>query len=67
MAAVAAQTVVDRWNTHRATLGYIPALLNGSVTAATIPGVGHMGAVIKIGAAADPTTALLTPFDAALP
>lgn len=37
------------------------------LTAATIPGVGHMGAVIKIGAAADPTTALLTPFDAALP
>jgi len=32
-----AQTVVDRWNTYRSTLGYIPALLDGSVTAATVP------------------------------
>jgi hypothetical protein len=37
MAAVAAQTIVDRWNTYSSTLGYIPALLDGSVTAATIP------------------------------
>ena len=37
MAAVAAQTIVDRWNTYRGTLGYIPALLDGSVTDATIP------------------------------
>jgi hypothetical protein len=37
MAAVAAQTIVDRWNTYRVSLGYIPALLDGSVTAATIP------------------------------
>jgi hypothetical protein len=37
MAAITAQTIVDRWNTYHSTLGYIPALLNGSVTAATIP------------------------------
>jgi len=37
MAAVTAQTIVNRWNTYRSTLGYIPALLDGSVTAATIP------------------------------
>ena len=37
------------------------------LTAATIASVGHMGAVIRIGAAADPTTALLTDFDAARP
>lgn len=37
------------------------------LTAATIAGVGHMGAVIRIGAADDPTTSLLTDFDAALP
>ena len=37
MAALAAQTIVDRWNSYRGTLGYIPALLDGSVTDATIP------------------------------
>jgi hypothetical protein len=37
MAAVAAQTIVNRWNTYRGSLGYIPALLDGSSTAATIP------------------------------
>jgi len=37
MAAVAAQTIVNRWNTYHTTLGYIPALLDGSVTAATTP------------------------------
>ena len=37
MAAITAATIVDRWNTYKATLGYIPALLNGSVTAATTP------------------------------
>jgi hypothetical protein len=37
MAAVAAQTIVNRWNTYRGTLGYIPAMLNGSVTAAITP------------------------------
>ncbi len=48
MATVAAQTIVDRWNTYRATLGYIPALLDGSVTAATIPmieGLAHPAAM----------------------
>lgn len=37
MAANTAQTIVNRWNTYHGTLGYIPALLDGSVTAATIP------------------------------
>lgn len=37
MAGTAAQTIVDRWNSYRGSLGYIPALLNGSDTAATIP------------------------------
>ena len=35
MAGVAADTIVARWNTYRPTLGYIPALLDDSVTAAT--------------------------------
>jgi hypothetical protein len=37
MAAITAATIVNRWNTYQSTLGYIPALLNGSVTAATTP------------------------------
>ncbi|MEI2725291.1 MAG: hypothetical protein V9H26_17760 [Verrucomicrobiota bacterium] len=37
MAAVTAATIVNRWNAYQATLGYLPALLNGSVTAATTP------------------------------
>jgi hypothetical protein len=37
MAAVTAQTIVDRWNSYRGTIGYLPALLDGSITAATIP------------------------------
>jgi hypothetical protein len=37
MAGVAAQTIVDRWNTYHATVGYIPALLDGNNTAAIIP------------------------------
>jgi len=37
MAGVAAQTIVDRWNTYHPTLGYIPALLDGDNTAATTP------------------------------
>jgi len=37
MAAVTAQTIVNRWNSYKPSLGYIPALLDGSVTAATIP------------------------------
>ena len=37
MAAVAAQTIVSRWNTYHGTLGYIPALLDGSNPAATTP------------------------------
>jgi len=37
MAAVAAQTIVNRWNSYQGTLGYIPALLDGSDTAAITP------------------------------
>ncbi len=37
MAAVAAQTIVNSWNSYKGSLGYIPALLDGSATAATTP------------------------------
>jgi len=37
MAVVAAQTIVNRWNSYGATLGYIPALLDGSDNAAITP------------------------------
>jgi hypothetical protein len=37
MAGIVAQTIVDRWNSYQGTLGYIPALLDGSNTAATTP------------------------------
>ena len=37
MAAVAAQTIADLWTQYQGTLGYIPALLDGSDTAAIIP------------------------------
>jgi hypothetical protein len=30
MAVLAAQTIVARWNSYHGTLGYIPALLDGS-------------------------------------
>ena len=36
MAGVTAQTIVDRWNTYHSTLGYIPALLDGSSSSAVI-------------------------------
>jgi hypothetical protein len=37
MAAVVAQTIVDRWNTYGPTLGYLPALLDGSNKTAVTP------------------------------
>lgn len=37
MAAVTAQTIVNRWNTYHGSLGHIPALLDGSNLAATTP------------------------------
>jgi hypothetical protein len=37
MAAAASQTIVNRWNSYHGPLGYIPALLDGSDTAAIIP------------------------------
>jgi hypothetical protein len=36
MAATAAQTILNRWNTYHSTLGYLPALLDGSSMAATV-------------------------------
>jgi xylan 1,4-beta-xylosidase len=49
MAAVAAQTIVNRWNTYHATLGYIPALLDGSATAAIIPMVEGLAYPVAMG------------------
>ena len=37
MAGVAAQTIVNAWNSNQATLGYIPALLDGSNPSAILP------------------------------
>ena len=37
MAATCASTIESKWNTYSPTLGYIPAFLDGSNTAATIP------------------------------
>ena len=37
MAAVTAQTIVNRWNSNSGTIGYIPALLDGSSASATTP------------------------------
>jgi len=37
MAAVAAQTIVNRWNSYSGSLGYLPALLDGSSASATMP------------------------------
>jgi hypothetical protein len=37
MAATAAQTIVNRWNAYHTSLGYIPALLDGTGTGATTP------------------------------
>lgn len=65
MAAVTAGTIVTRWNTYQATLGYIPALLNGSVTAATTPmieGLAYpaaMGLTNAIDRTAGPYAAML--------
>jgi hypothetical protein len=36
MAGVAAQTIVNRWNTYHGIIGYIPALLDGSNTAGIV-------------------------------
>jgi regulation of enolase protein 1 (concanavalin A-like superfamily) len=37
MAALCASTIASKWNTYRSSPGYIPAFLDGSNTAATIP------------------------------
>jgi len=36
MASVISQTIVNRWNSYHGTLGYIPALLDGSSSAAVV-------------------------------
>lgn len=37
MADITAQTITARWNTYKATIGYLPALLDGSSSSATLP------------------------------
>ncbi|MGA2864218.1 MAG: glycoside hydrolase family 52 protein [Verrucomicrobiota bacterium] len=49
MAAAAAQTIVDRWNSYRGTLGYIPALLDGSDQSAIIPMVEGLAYPAQMG------------------
>ena len=65
MAATVAQTIVNRWNTYRGTLGYIPALLDGSSTAASVAMVeglaypAAMGLTNAIDRTAGPYAAML--------
>ena len=49
MAAVAAQTIAGLWTNYQGTLGYIPALLDGSDQAATIPMVEGLAFPLQMG------------------
>jgi hypothetical protein len=49
MAGIAAQTVVDRWNSYKGTLGFIPAGLDGSDTSATSPMVEGLSYPVAMG------------------
>ncbi|MGO8674585.1 MAG: glycoside hydrolase family 52 protein [Limisphaerales bacterium] len=49
MAAVAAQTISALWTDYRQTLGYLPALLNGSVQYAIIPMVEGLAYPLQMG------------------
>ena len=49
MAAAAAQTMGALWDSHRATLGYIPALLDGSDTSAIILMVEGLAYPLQMG------------------
>lgn len=65
MAALAAQTLLNRWNTYKPTLGHIPAILDGSSTAATtalIEGLAYpcaMGLTNAIDRSGGPFAAML--------
>jgi len=49
MAAVAAQTIAGLWTQYRGTLGYIPALLDGSDQTAIIPMVEGLAYPLQMG------------------
>jgi hypothetical protein len=49
MAAAAAQTIAALWNSYRGTLGYIPALLDGSDQSAIIPMVEGLAYPLQMG------------------
>jgi len=49
MAAAAAQTIAELWSSYRGTLGYIPALLDGSDTSAIIPMVEGLAYPLQMG------------------
>lgn len=49
LAAAAAQTIVDSWNSYQGNLGFIPALLNANDLAATIPMVEGLAYPAQMG------------------
>ena len=49
MAAVAAQTIAGLWTQYQGTLGYIPALLDGSNTSAIIPMIEGLAYPLQMG------------------
>ena len=49
MAGAAAHTIADRWNSYQGTLGYIPALLDGSNQSAIIPMVEGLSYPAQMG------------------
>ena len=49
MAATAAQTIAELWNSYRGTLGYIPALLDGSDQSAIITMVEGLAYPLQMG------------------
>ena len=49
MAAVAAQTIANLWTQYQGTLGYLPALLDGSDTSAIIPMVEGLAYPLEMG------------------
>ncbi len=49
MAATAAQTITAKWNSYKATLGYIPSLLDGSNPSAIIPMVEGLAYPARMG------------------
>ncbi len=49
MASITAQTITDKWNSYKGSLGYIPALLDGSNLSATIPMVEGLVYPLEMG------------------